>query len=95
MIPATATETRSAAAGPPVRRCGPLSVLVAALLPAAGSLAVDSWPVGALALAVQLVLMQKLLADPRGKAPWYNGTGTTLYVLGMLVTAFALRPVMP
>jgi chlorophyll synthase len=46
-------------------------------------------------LAVQLVLMQKLLADPRGKAPWYNGTGTTLYVLGMLVTAFALRPVMP
>ncbi|RYJ03471.1 MAG: chlorophyll synthase ChlG [Acetobacteraceae bacterium] len=44
-------------------------------------------------LAVQLVLMQKLLADPRGKAPWYNGTGTTLYVLGMLVTAFALRPV--
>ena len=46
-------------------------------------------------LAVQLVLMQKLLADPRGKAPWYNGTGTTLYVLGMLVTAFALRPVLP
>ena len=44
-------------------------------------------------LAVQLVLMQKLLADPRGKAPWYNGTGMTLYVLGMLVTAFALRPV--
>jgi chlorophyll synthase len=49
----------------------------------------------AVLLAVQLVLMQKLLADPRGKAPWYNGTGTTLYVLGMLVTAFALRPVMP
>ena len=47
----------------------------------------------AVLLAVQLVLMQKLLADPRGKAPWYNGTGTTLYVLGMLVTAFALRPV--
>ncbi|RZK89838.1 MAG: bacteriochlorophyll/chlorophyll a synthase, partial [Methylobacterium sp.] len=23
---------------------------------------------------------------------WYNGTGTTLYVLGMLVAAFALRP---
>ena len=52
------------------------------------------WYAGAIAvlLAVQLVLMQKLLADPRGKAPWYNGTGTTLYVMGMLITAFALRP---
>ncbi|MDN3567558.1 chlorophyll synthase ChlG [Paeniroseomonas aquatica] len=53
------------------------------------------WYAGAIAvlLAVQLVLMQRLLADPRGKAPWYNGTGTTLYVMGMLITAFALRPV--
>lgn len=41
-------------------------------------------------LAVQVVLMRTLLADPRGKAPWYNATGTTLYVLGMLVTAFAI-----
>jgi len=46
----------------------------------------------AAALAAQLVLMRTLLANPREKAPWYNGTGTTLYVLGMLVTAFALRP---
>jgi len=35
--------------------------------------------------------MVRFLGDPRGRAPWYNGTGTTLYVLGMLVTAFALR----
>jgi chlorophyll synthase len=28
---------------------------------------------------------------PRANAPWYNATGTTLYVIGMLVTAFALR----
>ena len=40
--------------------------------------------------AVQLVLMRRLLARPRERAPWYNATGTTLYVLGMLVSAFAL-----
>jgi chlorophyll synthase len=42
-------------------------------------------------LAAQLLLMRRLLADPRGRTPWYNGTGTTLYVLGMLVTAFAIK----
>ncbi len=42
------------------------------------------------ALVIQLALMRRLLADPRGRAPWYNATGTTLYVLGMLVTAFAI-----
>ncbi|WP_144185349.1 chlorophyll synthase ChlG [Elioraea rosea] len=44
-------------------------------------------------LGVQVVLMRKLLSDPRKLAPWYNATGTTLYVIGMLVTAFAIRPV--
>jgi chlorophyll/bacteriochlorophyll a synthase len=46
--------------------------------------------IGAL-LLIQFRLMGPLLADPRGKAPWYNATGTTLYVLGMLVAALALR----
>lgn len=46
-------------------------------------------------LAAQAALMGKLVADPRGKAAWYNATGTTLYVLGMLVTAFALRGLGP
>lgn len=41
-------------------------------------------------LAVQIRLMMILLKAPREKAPWYNATGTTLYVLGMLVTAFAI-----
>ncbi|PCD03647.1 bacteriochlorophyll/chlorophyll synthetase [Sphingomonas spermidinifaciens] len=44
----------------------------------------------ALVLAGQLVLMRRLLADPRRHAPWYNATGTTLYVLGMLAAAFGL-----
>ncbi len=44
----------------------------------------------ALLLASQLVLMAQWLRHPRALAPWYQGTGVTLYVLGMLVTAFAL-----
>lgn len=46
--------------------------------------------IGVFSLA-QMLLMRRLLSDPRRFAPWYNGTGITLYVLGMLVSAFALR----
>ena len=42
-------------------------------------------------VAAQALLMPRLLAAPRERAPWYNGTGTTLYAVGMLVAAFALR----
>ena len=42
-------------------------------------------------LAGQGLLMRRLLARPREEAAWYNATGTTLYVLGMLAAAFALR----
>jgi chlorophyll synthase len=63
--------------------------VVAALLLAWGA------PYHALAVAVllgvQLLLMRRLLTDPRQLAPWYNGTGVTLYVSGMLVSAFALK----
>jgi len=48
----------------------------------------------ALFLAVQLLLMRRLLTKPRELAPWYNGTGVSLYVLGMLVSAFALRAIL-
>ncbi len=44
-------------------------------------------------LAVQLFLMQRLLTNPRARAPWYNATGTTLYVIGMMVSAFAVSAV--
>ncbi len=56
-----------------------------------------SWsrPYHAIAVAAlllgQLALMARLLKSPRERASWYNATGTTLYVLGMLVSAFALR----
>jgi chlorophyll synthase len=45
----------------------------------------------ALLAAAQVALMQRLLQSPRERAPWYNATGTTLFVLGMLVSAFAVR----
>jgi chlorophyll synthase len=45
----------------------------------------------ALLLGAQLVAMRRLLRDPLKLAPWYNGTGVLLYVLGMLVSAFAVR----
>ena len=56
-----------------------------------------AWSRPAYALAVgvltaaQLLLMPRLLAQPREKAPWYGATGVSLYVLGMLVSAFAAR----
>ena len=43
-------------------------------------------------LAAQLFCMARLLRDPRRYAPWYNATGVTLYVGGMLAAAFGLRP---
>ena len=43
-----------------------------------------------LSLVAQVGLMIRLLRDPRRFAPWYNGTGVTLYVLGMLAAAFGL-----
>jgi chlorophyll synthase len=42
-------------------------------------------------LLAQIAAMRVLFRDPKGKAPWYNGTGVVLYVTGMMVSAFALR----
>ncbi|MCH4891979.1 chlorophyll synthase ChlG [Sphingomonas sp. SFZ2018-12] len=45
--------------------------------------------VAALTLA-QIGFMRVLLRDPRGKTPWYNGTGISAYVFGMLAAALGL-----
>jgi chlorophyll/bacteriochlorophyll a synthase len=54
-------------------------------------------PFHAAAIVVLLVLqfwaMRVLLTDPKGRTPWYNGTGITLYVSGMMIAAFALRTI--
>ena len=42
-------------------------------------------------LGAQLVLMRRFVAAPVERATWYSGLGVTLYVLGMLASAFALR----
>jgi len=38
----------------------------------------------------QILAMKKLLTDPKLLAPWYNATGVSLYVLGMMGTAIGL-----
>lgn len=45
----------------------------------------------ALVTAAQLPLMRRLLGRPRELAPWYNATGVSLYVSGMMISALALR----
>jgi chlorophyll synthase len=52
---------------------------------------VHALAVGTLTL-LQLLLMDRLLEDPRQRATWYSGVGVPLYVAGMLVSAFALHP---
>ncbi len=72
--------------------CGVMAVPQVAVI---ALLAAWDHPLHALAvaalLAAQLLAMARLLRNPRAHAPWYNGTGVTLYVTGMLVSAFALR----
>jgi chlorophyll/bacteriochlorophyll a synthase len=41
-------------------------------------------------LVTQFFLMIRFLQAPRERAPWYNGTGISCYVAGMLISAFAL-----
>jgi len=78
-------------------KAGVLACKVMAAPQAAVILLLLLWghPTGAaivtLLLAVQGVLMVKLLKRPAELAPWYNATGITLYVLGMMVSAIALN----
>ena len=43
-----------------------------------------------LVVGAQAAAMVKLLAEPEARAPWYNATGVSLYVSGMMVSAIAL-----
>ena len=42
-------------------------------------------------LIAQFAAMRVWTRDPAGNAPWYNATGVTLYVLGMMISAIAIR----
>lgn len=63
-------------------------VIVVALLAQWGHAVVAA--IVAALLVGQLGLMIRLLRDPLKHTPWYNATGTTLYVFGMLASAFGL-----
>ena len=49
-----------------------------------------AFAVGAL-IAAQLVLMRRFLQQPMTRAVWYSGFGVPLFVIGMMISAFALR----
>jgi chlorophyll synthase len=55
-------------------------------------LTIHALAVAALMIA-QLALMRPLLIDPKRHAAWYNATGTSLYVVGMMISAHALQSV--
>ena len=63
-------------------------VAVAGLLLAWGA-PIHAAIIGALIVA-QLAAMRRMLRDPKGLAPWFNGTGVALSVAGMMVAALAL-----
>ena len=42
---------------------------------------------------MQVFFMAHFLKSPRERAPWYNGTGISAYVTGMLISAFALAAI--
>lgn len=44
----------------------------------------------AIALTAQVLLMPRLVSAPAKNAPWYNATGVSLYVLGMMAAALGL-----
>jgi chlorophyll synthase len=80
-----------------VGSAGLTACLVMALPQVVVVLLLTAWhkPVHALAvtflLLLQMILMDRFMDAPRERALWYSGVGVPLYVLGMLVSAFALR----
>ncbi len=79
-----------------VRNAALLACAVMALAQVAVIALLAAWGLNWSALAVGAVLvaqfaaMPRLLSDPKRYAPWYNGVGVTLYVLGMLAAALGL-----
>ncbi len=77
-------------------RAGQIACVVMAIPQAAVIALLFSWgrPIFAAAITTSLLiqgaLMVWLLQKPKERTPGFNTTGTTLYVLGMLVSAFAV-----
>jgi chlorophyll/bacteriochlorophyll a synthase len=81
--------------GPDVAARVACTVMAMAQLLVIAMLLIWGKPVQALLVAAllvgQMLAMKTLLRDPKGSAPWYQAVGITMYVSGMMITAFALR----
>ena len=73
------------------------SVMLLPQLVVVGLLLAWDRPYYAVAIGVltimQVFFMAHFLKSPRERAPWYNGTGISAYVSGMLIAAFALAAI--
>lgn len=80
-----------------VRRAAQLACATMALPQLLVSMLLWRWGSSAAAVAVlgllgaQAYLIRSFLRDPVDRATWYSATGVTLYVSGMMISAFALR----
>jgi chlorophyll synthase len=45
-------------------------------------------------LLIQLLLMIRFLQSPRERATWFSGLGVSVYVTGMMISAFAVRGIL-
>lgn len=45
-------------------------------------------------LLIQLLLMIRFLQSPRERATWFSGLGVSVYVTGMMISAFAVRSIL-
>ncbi|MEM6733586.1 MAG: chlorophyll synthase ChlG [Myxococcota bacterium] len=74
-----------------------VSIMIAPQLVVVGLLVSWERPIHAAIVAafviIQIGLVPKLLRAPRDNAAWFNATGTTLSVLGMMVCALAVRTI--
>jgi chlorophyll/bacteriochlorophyll a synthase len=83
-----------------VQRAGRVACIMMALPQFVVMVALAAWGhvLAAIAIAAliiaQIALMVRLLKNPRELAPWYNATGVMLFVIGMLISAYAVRPVL-
>ena len=91
-----ATGLRSLPVTMGVRRAAIFACAVMALaqLAVIGLLVWQSFTLSAsivgLFVAIQIALMARLVGNPAKLAPWYNATGVSLYVFGMLAAALGL-----
>lgn len=74
-------------------------VMIVPQLVVVGLLFAWAQPVHAAAVAslvmVQITLMARFMEDPIARATWLSGLGVTVYVSGMMISAFAARALLP